>query len=110
MNQEINFGTKLILYAIAGLVDLCQFLPDLIPVVGFAVGLLLSPLISLFALILFWVWFKTKGISIFKGKNLKYTLGVLLCEFIPGLDGLVPGWVGYVGFILKTNEHAKSKV
>ncbi len=82
-------GTLMIV--IAGALDGFQFLFTLIPVIGWV----LSWPISFFAWCVFGFWFASKGINLFSGTRAFGTLGAMLAEAIPIINGL-PLWTARI--------------
>lgn len=85
--MEISKATEVKMYVVAGLFDLMQFGLNFIPVMGNFLAFLLS----IFAWLTFYTWFKIYNISIFSPLNI--LLGIT--EAIPILNDL-PAFLGLV--------------
>ncbi len=91
-----NFEAGLMI-AVALIIDIVQFLLDLI-----LIGFILDPIISVFAYLMFWFWFKLRGVSFSNPKRAAIGGISFLLELIPGLDMLPALTVGVVMTYLST--------
>lgn len=93
--QRIGNMQGALMIAVAATVDGIQFLLNFIPFVGW----IFTALISIFAWLTFFVWFKFNGVGFLEGKAavLKFSLifGVSILEIIPVLNDL-PAWIAYI--------------
>ncbi len=74
---------------------------------AFIIGVFISPFITLFAWLTFWLWFKLNGVSFgTKPKNFLVLGGGGLVELIPVLN-ILPGWTLSVTTLLIMNKAEK---
>lgn len=92
--QRISNIKWILMVAVAVVIDGLQFLLNFIPILGW----FFVSLISVFAWLTFFVWFKFNGISFLEGKRaiLKFAslFGVSIIEIFPLLNDL-PAWTAY---------------
>ena len=92
MNEEkIESSTKWLMVGVAFLIDCFQIGINLFPIIGPIIGFLLDPIVSIVALIVFWIWFNKNGINIYTGKTWGGTFAAMVVEILPGF-GIIPGW------------------
>lgn len=96
--KELPYMTIVLMFCLAGLFDAGQAILSL-----FAIGLVLSPFISIFAGMSFWFWFSTYEISFMDWKRLTALIGGGVAELIPAVDAL-PFWIGVVWYIISTTK------
>lgn len=97
-NKEIPPTTIALMFCLAGLFDAGQAILSL-----FAIGLAISPFISIFAGMSFWFWFSMYGVSFIEPKRLTALLGGGVAELVPAVDAL-PFWIGVVWYIVSTTK------
>ena len=85
------------MFGVALVIDLIQFLLDLI-----LIGFIVDPIISIFAYLMFWFWFKLRGVSFTNPKRAAIGGISFLLELIPGLDMLPALTAGVVMTYLST--------
>lgn len=101
-DKEIKPVTGTFMIIVALLFDGIQAGINLIPIVG----QILSFLISIFAFLTFWVWFKMNGVSFAKPKRAG-SMGVgFLVELIPVLN-MLPAWTLAVFLIISDTKIKK---
>lgn len=110
MKPKINGATRAFMFAVASIIDFTQLGINMLPFVGFLLSLILGPVLTISALLLFTIWFAALGVWIFKPPYLKITIVVLIIEFLPFLDSIAPGWVGFVHYICSRANRVQSKV
>lgn len=88
----------ILMLCLAGFFDAIQALLSF-----FAIGVVISPFISIFAGITFWFWFSVYGISFFDWKRFGALLGGGVAELIPVVD-MLPFWIGAVWYIIGTTK------
>lgn len=100
MNQQkrIGSGGAILLLFVAAIIDLIQILSDLL-----VIGLILDPIISIMATIVFGVWLSHYNIWIFSGKRGWAGWTTLFVEITPLLDA-IPGWIAFTSYIILTNK------
>lgn len=81
-----------LIIGVAGVIDGVQFLLNFIPFIGW----IFVSLLSIFAWMTFWFWFKLNNISFLKGKTALLRLAALsiggIIEIIPIVNDL-PAWI-----------------
>lgn len=93
-NTTITKTDTALMIATAAIVDLLQLFMTalhLIPFVGSALEIIISPFVTLFAFLTFYVWFKIKGITFERPSQALRFGGGTLIEFMPIIDAL-PAW------------------
>lgn len=83
----LNNITIVFMVSVALFYDAVQGIINLIPILG----QILSGLISMFAFLTFYLWFKLKGLNFVTPKRAAYLGGGLLIELIPILN-ILPAW------------------
>ncbi|MBX4210600.1 hypothetical protein KW783_01360 [Candidatus Parcubacteria bacterium] len=83
--------TGYFMIAVALSIDGVQFLLTFIPIVGWIINMILSGM----AWLIFYMWFKSRGISFGSPKRALSLNGGFLLELIPIFDAL-PGWTATV--------------
>lgn len=96
--QSIPYSTAILMLCLAGLFDIMQAILSL-----FAVGVVISPFISMFAGMSFWFWFSTYEISFIDTRRLIALFGGGITELIPVVNAL-PFWIGSVWYIIRTTK------
>ncbi|MEK7120914.1 MAG: hypothetical protein AAB840_02380 [Patescibacteria group bacterium] len=93
--HRISNTTVVLLVGVALSVDLVEFVSEWL-----GIGLILSPLISIYAGLTFWFWLNLKGVN-FIGSPKRFITGsvTFLAEIIPGLDA-IGGFLWTVGMII----------
>lgn len=86
---KISTQTFVFMLIVAGLFDLISLLINLIPAVG---GLIDGILITPFATMLFYFWYKKHDVSYSNSSRMAVMVIVPLIEFIPIINAL-PGWI-----------------
>jgi len=97
--EKIGDTTLVFMLIIAGFYDLIQFLISFIPVLGE----ILSMLISIFAFMTFYVWFKMYGMNFMTPKRAATMGGGFLIELIPVVD-MLPAWTCAVVILVGTTK------
>jgi hypothetical protein len=112
MNEELSTGTKTLMYVVALIIDGFQGIINwVLPAgIGVFIGLFLNPVISLAALVVFWMWFKAHGVNIFSGKPAKGTFITIAVESLPVLNSFAPGWLGFMHNTLKAVKRSEGTV
>jgi len=98
-NAEVKPATAALMIIVALLFDGIQAVINLIPIVG----QILSFLLSIFAFLTFYVWFKMNGISFAKPKRAGKLIGGGLIELIPILN-VLPAWTLAVFLIISETK------
>jgi hypothetical protein len=102
-HQRIKIWMGGLMLMVAVTIDLIQALLTLV-----AIGLVLSPLITIGATVLFWIWFKILGISFVSNpKRLVTFAAESIGELIPAIDALPLWTIGTLGTILITRSEDK---
>lgn len=93
--QRISSIIATLMIGTAVVFDLVQFLLNFIPFVGW----IATSLISVFAWLTFFTWFKLNGVSFLSGKTtvlkIASIFGVSILEIFPILNDL-PAWIAYI--------------
>ena len=88
-----------LMLGVAGTIDGVQFLLNFIPIIGW----IFVSLLSIFAWLTFFTWFKFNGIGFLRGKaailRLTALMGVGITEIIPIIND-IPAWIAFVGIML----------
>ena len=85
--KELSSATTYLMVSVALIIDGLQFLINLIPLVGQVI----SFFITIFAYMLFWLWFRINGINLFETKRAMKSIVTFLAEMIPFID-MLPAW------------------
>ena len=101
--KRLSEATKALMVAVAIFFDGLQLLIQIIPVVG----QILSILISIFASLTFYLWFKINNINFVNPKRAGYLAGGFLIELTPLLN-ILPAWTLAVVLLIR-NSNAKKK-
>lgn len=105
VNNELSFGTVFLMIGTALLFDTLQTLSDLIV---FDLGTI-GVMITFFAFMTFWFWFRTKGIKFNKPSRALTFGGATIIEMIPFLNAL-PAWTLAVTLlVIQTNGEKYAK-
>ncbi len=84
---RIGNNTVWLMIGVAAVYDSLQVISDIA-----IIGLILGTLISIFAFLTFWLWFKLKGISL-AGLKKSLVMGIFsFLEIIPLIND-IPGWI-----------------
>jgi hypothetical protein len=97
--EQIKGMTLVFMLVVAGFYDLIQFLISFIPILGQVI----SMLISVFAFLTFYLWFKTYGMNFMTPKRALTMGGGFLVELIPILD-MLPAWTATVIILVGTTK------
>lgn len=89
----------------AGIIDAFQFFLNMIPLAG-----IFNPLISIIGILIFWIWFKSRGVSLFHGKAAKITFIVIIFEILPFIDSFSPGFFVLVKKVLNIAKASENEV
>lgn len=104
--QRISSIQGIFMLAVAGIIDGVQFLLNFIPFVGW----IATSLISVFAWLTFFTWFKLNGVGFLSGKTtvlkIASIFGVSILEIFPIINDF-PAWIVYIVimiFIVKAED------
>lgn len=104
--QRISSVQGTFMLAVAGVIDGVQFLLNFIPFVGW----IAASLISIFAWLTFFTWFKLNGVNFLSGKTtvlkIASLFGVSILEIFPIINDF-PAWIAYIVimiFIVKAED------
>jgi len=100
-NKKISSATGMLMVSIALFFDSFQGLIEIIPVLG----QIFSSLITIFAGLTFYLWFKINGVDFVNPKRAGYLGGGFLIELIPFLN-ILPAWTLTV-ILLVSNSNRK---
>lgn len=88
--KKIGVAQGMVMIVTAAFIDFVQFLLTLL-----IIGIIINPLISVIAFILFWSWFSLNGVKFFSGVKGIARFGIMswtfLSELVPLLNAM-PGW------------------
>ena len=96
--KGLPYTTIVLMFCLAGIFDGAQALLSLV-----AIGVIVSPFISVFAGMSFWFWFSMHEVSFVDWRRLSALLGGGLSELIPVI-GALPFWIGIVWYIVRTTK------
>ncbi len=96
--REIPYSTVVLMLCLAGIFDAIQAILSF-----FAIGVIISPFISMFASMTFWFWFSTYEVSFIDRRRFLALFGGGVAELIPVVDAL-PFWIGSVWYIIGTTK------
>ena len=77
--------------------------------IGFTLGIILNPVLTLCAVVIFGLWFASRGVNIFSGTSMKGTL-VSVGMGLVGLGALIPFLFVMVYSNIKKAEEAENAV
>lgn len=110
--QRISNTQGMLMIIVAAIIDGIQFLLNFIPLVGW----IMTALVSIFAWLTFFTWFKFNGVSFLDGKTavLKFSsiFGVSILEIFPILNDL-PAWVVFtiiMFFLVRSEDVLYNKI
>ncbi|PIR84180.1 hypothetical protein COU18_00285 [Candidatus Kaiserbacteria bacterium CG10_big_fil_rev_8_21_14_0_10_51_14] len=91
--SKISGGTGGVMICFAMVVDGMQGLITLIPFIGF----LIAPVMSIFAALLFGIWFSHNDVSMMDPKRVLGFGGTILGEVMP-IVNVIPFWTGNITY------------
>ncbi|MHB1316603.1 MAG: hypothetical protein ACYCZW_01965 [Minisyncoccota bacterium] len=94
----IPYSTSIYMLLTAGFFDALQAILTLV-----GIGVIASPIITVFAGLTFWFWFRTYGVSFMSWKRILALAGGGVVEMIPVVN-ILPFWTGYVWYIIETTK------
>ncbi len=104
--QRIKTWMAACLVATAGSIDLLQALLTLV-----AIGVVFSPVISIGATFLFWLWLNILGVSFISSPKRLATMAIqAMAEIIPGIDALPALTLGTILLIVITRSEDKGGI